>query len=185
MAKIEDDSILNHMLGMLGKQIVIKRSKSGKRYISAKPEYDPNRKLTKNQLAYAEKFLRQVSYAKAACRVPELKKLYAAKARPGCTPYIMAWCDAHYPPVIRHIIHDGYHGREGDVLFINVDDDCKVSSVLIVIYNDDGDVIEEGKASQQSDNIWTYTTKTNMKGSSIVCKAYDLPKNETVRSLKL
>src|SRR6188472_2328756 len=103
MAKIDEDAIINILKGMLGKQIVVKKGRSGKRYLSAAPETDPNRKLTPAQAKYKERFKRQSAYGKAVSNNPELRKLYAKKLRPGCSVYIMAWRDAHYPPVVRNI----------------------------------------------------------------------------------
>jgi hypothetical protein len=185
MAKINDDSILNHMLGMLGKQLVIKRSKSGKRYISAVPEYDPNRKLTPAQAAYKKRFKRNAAYGKRVSSNPELKKLYMEKLLPGCTPYIMAWRDAQHRPVITNVLFEGYHGRENDIIIITAEDDFKVASVQVFIYDIKGALIEKGDASHQNLNIWSYLVKTNTKGSNIEVKAFDMPGNETSASIKL
>jgi hypothetical protein len=183
MAKIDHDSILNLLIGMLGKQLVVKRSRSGKRYISAKPETDPNRKLTPAKAAYRKRFKQFAAYAVAASRHPETKKLYMEKARPGCSAYIMAWCDARYPPVVRGIIADGYHGREGNILYIHAEDDFKVASVYVSIYDGSGQVVETGEASFVQELTWTYKIKSNAKGSRIVARAYDMPGNDGIFTL--
>jgi len=163
---------------MLGKQIVVKRSKNGKRYLSAKPETDPNRKLTPPQALYRSRFMKQAAYAKSACNNPEAKNLYMDRTRPGCSAYIMAWLDAHNPPMVKNIITDGYYGREGDILFITAEDDFMVVEVQVRIYDTNNEVIEKGKASLHSENLWTYKTSANTKGSTIEAIAYDRPGNE-------
>ena len=179
MAKIDDDSILNFITGTLGKQIVVKRSKSGKRYLSAKPETHPNRKLTPSQARYRSRFKKQAAYAKSACNNPVTKNLYLDRARPGCSAYIMAWLDAHHPPTVKNILTDGYYGREGDILFITAEDDFMVVDVQVRIYYTNYEVIEKGKASLHSENLWTYKTSANTKGSTIEVIAYDdRPGNE-------
>ena len=52
-----------------------------------------------------------------------------------------------------------------------------VVDVQVRIYANN-EVIEKGKASLHSDNLWTYKTSTNTKGSTIEAIAYDRPGNE-------
>ena len=184
MAKIDEDAIINILKGMLGKQIVVKKAKSGKRYLSAAPESDPNRKLTPAQAKYKERFKRQAVYGKAVSNNPELRKLYEKKLRPGCSVYIMAWRDAHYPPVVRSIWTTGYRGLQGDIIYIQAEDDFKVASVWVSIFDNQDKLIEKGEATFQKDDVWHYNVTTNVKGSKITVIAYDLPWNEGVLSVE-
>ena len=183
MAKIDEDGLINLLKGMLGKQIIVKRARSGKRYLSTPPEIDPDRELTPAQAAYNNRFKRQAAYGKAVSDNPELKKTYAAKLDPGCTAYIMAWCDAHYPPVVKSILYDGYHGRDGDILYIHATDDFQVMSVWVSIYDNNNQLIEKGEAIFHNESTWVYRSKTNIKGARIEAKAYDRPLNEGVLSI--
>jgi hypothetical protein len=90
----------------------------------------------------------------------------------------MAWLDANNPPIVKSIITDGYYGREGDILFITAEDDFMVVDVEVRIYDTNNEVIERGKASLRNENLWTYKTSTNTKGSTIEPIAYDRPGNE-------
>lgn len=183
MAKIDEDGLLNLIKGILGNQIIIKKARSGKKYLSAPPQIDPNRKPTSAQAAYNKRFKRQAVYGKGVSDNPELKKLYLAKAKPGCTAYVMAWCDAHYPPVVKSIVCDGYLGREGDILYIHATDDFQVFSVWVFIYDNNDQLIEKGEASFRDESMWLYKVTTNKKGSRVEAKAYDLPLNEGVLSV--
>ena len=185
MAKIDEDGLINLLKGMLGKQVIVKKARSGKRYLSAPPEVDPNRELTPAQAAYSSRFKRQAAYGRAVSDNPELKKIYSAKLNPGCTAYIMAWCDAHYPPTIKSIVHDGYQGREGDILYIHATDDFQVVSVWVSIYDNNDQLIEKGEATAHNELTWLYKSKTNIKGARIEAKAYDRPHNEGVLSVIL
>jgi hypothetical protein len=83
---------------MLGKQVIVKKGRSGKLYLSGPPT--PSGKRTPAQLAWKEKFKEFPAYARSATDNAESKELYQSKARPGCTAFIMAWRDARYEPKV-------------------------------------------------------------------------------------
>ena len=76
MAKIDEDGLINLLKGMLGKQVIVKKARSGKRYLSAPPEVDPNRELTPAQAAYSSRFKRQAAYGRAVSDNPEISSIF-------------------------------------------------------------------------------------------------------------
>ena len=186
MAKIDKDSFLNAITGMIGKQVVIKR-RLNSRYVSAAPEIDPNRKPTPNQANHQHRFRIAAATAKRLANTPGTKELYEAAAKPGRSAYHRAFDDAFSPPVINTVISEGYTGKNGDKIFISATDDFKVDSVTVSIHDASDILIEQGAAILK-EGIWCYTAAkavNKITGCIITVKAYDLPRNETIKQITL
>src|SRR5205085_9732044 len=119
-------------------------------------------------------------------KVPEIKLKYAAVAKKWQTANNVAFSDAFHPPEISAILSFGYAGVTGNIISVQAWDNFKVVSVKVSICDKNNNVIEEGEAVDNGDNLnWMYTVTKNVRGTKIVVKAYDLPGNETVKEVEV
>ena len=181
MAKIEENSLIAAVTGMIGKQVVVKRRK-GKPYLSGAPSTNPRRKPTPNQAVSDRRFEECVEYANMAKVYPEKIEFYTSTPGPGETIYHKAFTDAYKAPKVTAILAKGYQGREGDIIYINAHDNFKVVAVRVSIYNKEKELIEEGSAVPQEGDVWIYTATQNIKGEMIAVSAFDFPGNEGTAS---
>ena len=91
--------------------------------------------------------------------------------------------DALNAPVVESIQAENYHGQLGDKIIIRAKDDFKVTAVVVSIFNQAGELIEEGNAVIQNDEEmkWLYKVQQEnpgLSGSKIVAVATDLPGNK-------
>ena len=82
MAKINENSFLLGISGMIGKSVVVKR-RNNKPYLAAAPEWNPNRKPTPNQQKWTIKFKANASITKALATNPATRDAYIQAAAPG------------------------------------------------------------------------------------------------------
>ena len=186
MAKINGNLIMMKVSGMIGKQVVIKH-RNDKPYISAAPTIDEDREPTANQKAWQLKFKSFVDYGKVASKAPATRDGYMAARKKGQSAYNVAFRDARYAPEVTAITAKGYTGRAGDIIYVQAKDDFMVTAVKVMIYSASGELIEEGNAVTD-DILWMYQASgnnSNIEGSKIVAKAYDLPGNEGVKEVTL
>ena len=66
MAKVRNNVVMRGLSGSFGDQMVIKIDKAGRTIVSNKPEFDPNRQFTPQQLDHQEAFREAANYAKVA-----------------------------------------------------------------------------------------------------------------------
>jgi len=110
-----------------------------------------------------------------------------AARKKGQSAYNVAFRDARYAPEVTAINAKGYTGRAGDLIFVQAKEDFMVTAVKVSIYSASGELIEEGNAVTD-DILWMYQAtgiNSEIEGSKIVAKAYDLPGNEGVREVTL
>jgi hypothetical protein len=179
MAKIRNNLVLHGLSGMIGRQVVIRRSQDGGYVVSAAP-HRTNTELTDAQRAHRERFLQAVTYAKGAKSVPEYEEVAQTLKM---SVHNVAMADFMHPPEITSIDVSNYHGDVGQPIVITALDDVKVKSVGVLIAADDGTFVEKGAAapSPNDSTHWTYTTtaKTSAKGLKIVVDAADLARHVT------
>jgi hypothetical protein len=185
MAKVNGNLLTMDLTGMIGKQLVFK-SRLGTKYAAAAPCRDPNKPLTENQQAYAPVFKRRVAVAKALTKDPDKKKIYQSMATGGQSAYNVAFIDVSYPPEILRVHTSGYHGRIGDVIFMEVKDEVMVTVVAVHIVNSLDELIEHGDAVMTNNQfLWMYSVAVEnflYAGCKLIVKAYDLAGNETQKS---
>lgn len=173
MAKIRNNLVLHGLSGMLGKQVVIRKSKSG--YIVAAAPHRSNVELSDAQKATLERFRQAIAYARGAKSVPEYEA--AADAR-GLSSRNVAVADFMHAPEITKVDVSGYHGEVGQPIVVTAIDDVKVKSVGVLIAADDGTLVEKGAAVQSATDVtqWTFTAtvKASAKAVKIVVDAADL-----------
>jgi hypothetical protein len=100
MAKVRNNVVVRGLSGSFGDQMVIKIDKAGRTIVANKPEFDPNRQFTDQQINQQDAFHEAVNYAKSAKGQAE----YIAKAEG--TPksaYNVAMADWFHAPEIKDI----------------------------------------------------------------------------------
>src|SRR5688572_3423223 len=180
MAKQTHNMIMHNTQGMIGKQIVFKK-RAGKRYVSAPPEVNANRKPTENQLVAQANFKRSITYAASAVKLAPLRKAYKAVAGRGQSAQNVAFQDAYYGPEVTGIVSQGYTGSIGNVIVVSASDNFKVKEVKVAIHNPANELIEEGQAASNTDGIWYYLAthpNPDVTGCKIKATAVDIPGNE-------
>jgi len=155
------------------------------RKIRAKPAVPDSEK----QLAVKKRFAGFIQYAKAAIKDPVIKAMYAAAAKRGRTAFNRAVTDAYHPPKIGKFTLDHYQGRPGDFLMVEATDDFKVVAVNISIHDPTGDLIEQGEAVIQLNEVdWLFVARVSNErwvGSRITATGTDMPGNKTSMTVVL
>ena len=178
---------MKNVRGMINKQVQVK-SYLGTEYMSYAPSRKKNRKVGELEQANRERFRESTVYAKEAVKIAELKALYATlRIKKNHTAYITAIIDATYPPKITSLITQGYLGKAGSVILVQVTDKIKVKRVQVSVYDPAMQVIEQGEAIDNGDGFnWMYTANRSVdsiNGFTVEAKAYDIAGNETVKTL--
>jgi hypothetical protein len=165
MAKVKNNLVIHGLSGMLGKQLVVRRTKNGQYIVSAAPN-QPKQELTDAQKEHREKFRQAVLFAKGALKSPEYQE--AADAR-GVSAYNVAVADFLHPPEIQKIDLSSYQGQADEKIATTAVDDVKVKTVGVMIVNDDGTLVEKGTAvvGDANTNQWLYTTRQAATSASV------------------
>lgn len=170
---------------MLGKQIVF-RSWNGKTYISAAPK-KPKRQ-SPIQKENRSKFKRATMYAKNMMKDPAKKAEYKEIALKMQLPnaYTAAITDYMRNPQIEAVDLVNYSGKaDEEIKVVARKKDFQLQEVEILITDDNGEVLEEGRATKGLGNEWTYRTLHNIeskKPAKIVVMAKDKAGNKVQRS---
>jgi hypothetical protein len=163
----------------------IRAGKTFLRKIRAKPSVPDS----EEQVAVKKRFAGCIKYAKAAIKDPVIKAAYAAVAKPGSSAFNRVVTDARFPPKIGNFTMDNYQGRPGDSFMVEATDDFKVTAVSLSIHDAKGNLIEEGNALMQMNEVdWLYVAgvaNESLAGSKITVIATDLPGNETSHAVTL
>jgi hypothetical protein len=180
MAKIKDNVMVKGFSGTIGKQLTF-RQIGGQTFVS-NYQKAPAVAATEKKLAAQARFGIATAYARRAVKDPELKVLYQALVKGGQRAFNIAMRDSLNAPVVESILAENYHGHVSDQITVQATDDFKVASVVVSIYNQSGDLIEEGNATVQKDEEmkWLYKVQQEnpgLAGSRIIAVATDLPGN--------
>ncbi len=187
MAKVADNIILKGLTGMIGDMLVF-RQLNGQTVVSAKPKKPTSR--TQKQQEGQERFKRAVAYAKASMVQPHLKELYTSGISARRTSaHQVAIADYLNAPCIEDINASHYKGDVGNTIAIRATDDFRVVSIQVAIHTPDGELIEEGAASCNTEgDIWIYTTSLpnpSYTNCQVTVTASDIPGNKTEKTLAL
>jgi hypothetical protein len=182
MAKVKDNILLKGLSGTIGQTLTL-RQIGGETFVS-KYQKAPTVAATEKKLAARAKFGRATAYARKAVKDPELKAMYQVKVNGGQRAFNIAMMDALRAPVIENIKADSYQGRPGDQIFIRATDDFKVANVEVSVYNPEGELLEQGNADMQQNEVmqWVYVVRQDnpeFSGSKITAVATDLPGNSS------
>ena len=185
MATSKNNVVTHGLSGKVGDLLVFSQRK-GKTIVSRVPRRSGI--FTAGQVAQQEKFAMAANYAKAAVQDPILKPGYEAKAEAdGLTSYNVAVADYLNAPEIHSVITSGYTGTIGNNILIRATDDFEVESVIVRIEKADGTIIEEGNAVIKPFH-WEYSATVanpSIAGCKIIITAFDIPQNETTKTIAL
>ena len=136
-------------------------------------------------LNFQRRFRKAAQYAKKATQDKATKALYAARTKPGQSPYNVALADSMNAPEIDVVDFGLYKGAKGSQLLLQVSDDHMVSEVVVSLFDAQGGLLEEGTAEMHENGIdWVYTTQkqnASISGSKLRISASDLPGNRAER----
>lgn len=154
MAKIKVNPILEQIRGQVG-DLVFKRY-GDKVILSRKPDTE-GRQVTEGQSAARGRFREASVYGKLVMADAESKGVYEkAAAAKGQPVFSLIMADFLNAPSVDEVDLSGYRGQIGDLIAIRAHDDFQVVGVHVLIERQDGQVIEQGDASETGGR-WHYT----------------------------
>ena len=165
MPKVKNNVIVRGLSGILGGQIVFRQMRDGRTIAAAPPDFS-HRVLSKDQKAHHSKFKEGTAYAKEAAKTnPIYAQLAAGTTK---TAYNVALADFFHPPVI--------HGveRKKSAIRIQASDDVKVTGVYVTVFDNNGNVLEKGEATQGKKDWWEYLSQ---HAGRVLVEARDLAGN--------
>jgi hypothetical protein len=187
MAKLKGNPIAEGLSGSVGR-IFTFRQIGGKTFVS-KYQKPTGVAATEKLSAARTRFGQATTYAKRVVRDPSLKAIYQAAAIGGQRAFNVAIMDALNPPKVESIRVEIYKGKPGDQIFVTATDNFKVAEVKVSIHTQSGELVEEGNAVMQENNLdWLYTTihkNPEFSGSKITATAFDLPGNRDSFTLNI
>ena len=188
MAKAGDNLLTKSFSGTIGRLLTFRQI--GCETFVSKYQRPPVIAIpTEKMTAARTKFALATIYAKKVIQDPAFKALYQAAAKGGQRAFNIAIMDALHAPNVESIQADNYHGGTAEHIIVTATDDFKVASVTISIWNASGDLVEQGKAVVQENNLdWLYITinkNSVLTGSKVTAIATDLPGNSHSLSISL
>ena len=179
MADINRKKYAQGLGGALSSGHVAHQTASGRTIVASKPEFDENLTYTENQTMHQAAVRDASMYASVA----ENHQAYISKAEEtGSTAYAVAVADWYSAPRVLAIDVDGWTGNPGETSRVKARDTVMVASVLLVIRDAQGQVLEMGEAvpSEAGSAWWNYTTQSSMPLEpfpTVQAIAFDLPGN--------
>lgn len=171
MAIVKGNIFLYGVRGMVGDQMVLRRTKGGKTIMCARPISSEERTYSEPQLAQQQAFRDAIEYALSA----KDQEIYILKSSgTDMSAYNLAVADWFHPPVIHSI--ERRNGR----IRVQASDDVQVARVEVRILDSDGNVLEQGQAEQTDPLHWEYATEA---AGAVEASAWDLAGNVTVGAL--
>jgi hypothetical protein len=163
MARSKNNLLTKGLSGMVGKQIVF-RTWNGKTFISVAPKKP--KKQSPIQKENRSKFKRATIYAKNMMKDPVKKAEYKEIAKKLQLPnaYTAAITDYMRNPQIEALDLTSYSGRADEEIKVTVSKKgFEIQEVEVIVVDQNGEVIEEGKASKGLANEWTYKTSIEIE----------------------
>jgi hypothetical protein len=180
MAISYNNLITKHFHGRIGD--VVLRWVGGRSVMSKRPDCS---KVVKSpaQLANQDRFRKAVKYGKAANKDPENHEFYRKRKKIHQSAYNAAVSDYLLKPKVESVDVGGYAGVQGNKISIRAWDKYKVESVIVMIINKMGQVIEKGPAVARpfsGGREWDYkATVVNIgyMGGRVEVRVMDKPGN--------
>ena len=170
MAKVIRNPVMQGISGGVG-NLVFRQMPDGSTYVSAKPNFS-HRKFSEGQKEHQSRFQRAVAYARDAAKSqPIYGELAAGTIK---SAYNFALSDWFNPPVI-HCVE-----RRNGLIRVEATDNVMVTKVVVTILDEDGNVIEKGKALKVDERWWEYAA--GMEGN-VAAEAWDLAGNVVEQTL--
>ena len=179
MANIYRNKYARGLRGALGAQHVVHQTASGKTIVTTRPEFDENLTYTERQPMQQAAVRDAAMYASLA----ETQEVYINKAaKSGSTAYAVAVADWYSSPRVLAIDIDRWTGNPGETIRVKARDAVMVASVMLVIRDPQGEVLEMGAAvlSEAGSPWWIYTTQSLVSLQpfpTVQAIAFDLPGN--------
>jgi hypothetical protein len=179
MAQSKENVLVKGMSGTIGRLLTF-RQRAGKTIVSKllKPTTQPP---TEKATTVRTKFKAGTIYAQAAAKDPVKGPLYKAAAQGDISAYNIALADAFNAPEVFGLNTKDYHGAVGNTIMVQAKDDFKVATVSVSVQDAAGNLVEQGNAVMQQNELdWLYTTTQGnpaLTGSKILAVATDLPGN--------
>jgi hypothetical protein len=180
MARSKNNLLTKGLSGMVGKQIVF-RTWNGKTFISVAPKKP--KKQSPVQKENRSKFKRATIYAKNMMKDPVKKAEYKEIAKKLQLPnaYTAAITDYMRNPEIEALDLTNFSGKADEEIKVTVSKkDFEIQEVEVVVVDQDGEIIEKGKAEKGLFNEWIYrmSNKTEEEeGIKFLIKVRDRPGN--------
>jgi hypothetical protein len=155
MATIQTNSIASGLRGSLGNLVF--RQVHGKTIVSGKR--DGKKKQSELQRENRSRFQSAAYWAKSQMLDPEKKAYYWRKAKKLKLPnaYTAAVSDYMRKADIKDVDIKQYKGNAGDVVKLNISKkDYAVHKVDVVVFNEEGNVIESGVAMKNDNCFFIY-----------------------------
>ena len=179
MGEILGNDFVEGSTGLTGRKIVY-RQRKGHTFITRRPQ-KRKKPFTEEELQRQELFLDAITYARAAIADPVIKEIYAGKVKDLESAFNVATSNFYDLPKIKLIDVTGYNGVVGSKILVKAVDKCKVNKVTVVIKSSTGNIIEQGEAVVQANDLdWIYTTtilNSSPSGSNVTAMAFNLPGN--------
>ena len=177
----QNNPLLRGVSGKIG-NVVIRQTAHG--IVLANAPRKSSRKPNQQEMAIRNRFSDAAEYARRQLQYHTTKEMYQAKVNPKLnSAYVVAVKDFLSPPKILNLDITRYHGKIGNPIIVDAEDDFRVNLVRITIKDASGKTIERGQASRRisySDQ-WIYIASVKndlLPGSSITARAEDLPGNQ-------
>lgn len=183
--QLKNNPLLRGVSGKIG-GLVIRQTAYGTVIASAPRK--SKRKPNERQMAVRNRFGDAAEYARLQMQNQTVKEMYQSKVNQRMkSSYLIAVKDYLSPPRILGLDVGKYHGKAGNPIIVDAEDDFSVNVVRISIKDASGKVIERGQATKRisySDQ-WIYIASVNnelLNGSSITACAEDLPGNQATET---
>lgn len=176
MAKVDLSKLFRNLRGRIG-GLVFRRMPDGSTVVSITPKHK-KKKGTPAQKEYRQgTFRERTQWAKWAQHEYPIYAQLAAE-RPMVHAYNLAIKDISHPPVIHRILC-----KDGRIL-VNAWDEIMVEGVRVTVRDEQGALLETGRASQVEQDWWEYTPQAQVEGRRISVTAWDIPGNRVRRELE-
>jgi hypothetical protein len=178
MAKAKNNVITRNYSGKVGN--IILRVVEGLSVISAYPDYS-RVKWSKKQNENRKQFRKASIWSKKVLMKPEMLEFYKSKAKARQNASNMAISDYLLNPEIRKIDVSKYKGQVGNTIKVSAYDKYKVASVIVMILNSTGFVLETGMASEypySGSGVWIYKAQVpnpDWRDCSVAIRVTDSP----------
>lgn len=179
MANTYGNKFARGFRGALGERFVVHQTGSGKTVIASKPLFDDTIAYTGGQTMQQAAIRDATMYANTA----ENQEAYILKSeQTGITAYALAVADWYSAPRVLEIDIDLWTGKIGETIRVKARDNVMVASVMLVIRDPQGYILEMGEALPFSAGSpwWNYTTQSLVSlipFPTLQAIAYDLPGN--------
>jgi hypothetical protein len=162
MAKVKDNIVTEGLSGKLGKRLVARHMRDGRTIIATRPNYTGH-KWTPGQSSHHSRFKRASAYASLASKTnPIYAELAAGTAK---NAYNLALSDWFKPPVIHQIT------QEAGSILVHATDNVQVTEVPVTISDEQGNMLEQGKAVPLEKGAWWECASTT--GGRVHVEAFD------------